>query len=112
MGNVLSAAVGQSPARQALIKAGLPHSTEATTINKVCASGMKAIALAAQGIQLGDRDVSVAGGMESMTNTPFAFPRNQSYGNVTSLDLIYHDVSRNRGYKTRSADSAMLIGPL
>jgi acetyl-CoA C-acetyltransferase len=92
MGNVLQAAVGQSPARQAAIKAGLGYDTEATTINKVCASGMKAIMLASQGIMTGDRDVSVAGGMESMSNTPYAFPRNAGFGNQTALDLISHDV--------------------
>jgi len=91
MGNVLQAAVGQSPARQAAIKAGLGHDTEATTINKVCASGMKAVMLASQGIQTGDRDVSVAGGMESMSNAPYAFPRNAGFGNQIALDIIAHD---------------------
>ncbi|KAJ3038901.1 erg10, acetyl-CoA C-acetyltransferase [Rhizophlyctis rosea] len=75
MGNVISAGVGQAPARQAAIKAGLPYSTEATTINKVCASGMKAIIFAAQSLQLGHRSIMVAGGMESMSNVPFYFPR-------------------------------------
>lgn len=93
MGNVLQAGVGQSPARQAVVKAGLGYATEATTVNKVCASGMKAIMLAAQGIMTGDRDVSVAGGMESMSNTPYAFPRNAGFGNQTALDLISYDVS-------------------
>lgn len=72
MGNVLQAGVGQSPARQAALGAGCPESTEATTINKVCASGMKAIMLAAQNVQTGQRDVMVAGGMESMSNVPYA----------------------------------------
>jgi len=91
IGNVLQAAVGQAPARQAVIKAGLGEATEATTINKVCASGMKAIMLGAQGIQTGNRDITVAGGMESMSNAPYAFPRNAGFGNQTSLDIIAHD---------------------
>ena len=72
-GNVVQAGVGQAPARQVVIGAGLPHSTEATTINKVCASGMKAITLAAQQIKLGERSIVAAGGMESMTNAPCVF---------------------------------------
>ena len=71
MGNVLTAAEGQAPANQASIYAGLPTKVPCTTINKVCASGMKAIMLAAQSIQLGDNDLVVAGGMESMSNVPY-----------------------------------------
>jgi acetyl-CoA C-acetyltransferase len=74
MGNVLQAGQGQNPARQAMISAGIPKETNAFTINKVCASGLKAIALAAQSIQLGDADVMVAGGMENMSQVPYAFP--------------------------------------
>lgn len=70
IGNVLQANLGQSPARQAVLGAGCPESTEATTINKVCASGMKAVMLATQAIKNGDRSVMVAGGMESMSNAP------------------------------------------
>lgn len=70
MGNVLQGNVGQSPARQVVLGAGCPDTTEATTINKVCASGMKAISLAAQNIALGQRGIMVAGGMESMSNAP------------------------------------------
>jgi acetyl-CoA C-acetyltransferase len=70
MGNVLQANLGQSPARQVVIGAGCPESTEATTINKVCASGMKSIILATQNLQTGNRSVMVAGGMESMSNSP------------------------------------------
>lgn len=70
-GNVIQAGVGQSPARQAALGAGLPESADATTINKVCASGLKSIILAAQQIQLGQKDVVVAGGMESMSNAPY-----------------------------------------
>lgn len=71
MGNVLQAGEGQAPARQAAIYAGIPKSVPALTVNKVCGSGMKAILLGAQSIMLGDSDVVVAGGMESMTNVPF-----------------------------------------
>jgi acetyl-CoA C-acetyltransferase len=71
MGNVLTAGVGQAPARQAALFAGLPESVECMTINKVCGSGLKAVMLAAQAIRLGDADVIVAGGMESMSNTPY-----------------------------------------
>src|SRR5579871_3101497 len=71
MGCVLQANLGQAPARQAARGAGLPNEVACTTINKVCASGMKAISLAAQSIMLGDADIVVAGGMESMSNVPF-----------------------------------------
>lgn len=71
MGNVLQANVGQAPARQAALGAGLPNTVPCTTVNKVCASGMKAIALGAQSIQLGDNDIVVVGGMESMSNAPY-----------------------------------------
>lgn len=69
-GNVVQAGVGQSPARQVALKAGLNPTSDATTINKVCASGMKSVMLAAQSIQLGDREIVAAGGMESMSNAP------------------------------------------
>src|ERR1700743_1093128 len=71
MGSVIQANLGQAPARQAAKGAGLPDATICTTVNKVCASGMKAIQQAAQGILLGDIDIAVAGGMESMSNAPF-----------------------------------------
>src|SRR5687767_11803990 len=71
MGNVLSAGVGQAPARQAALNGGLSNDVAALTINKVCGSGLKAVMLAAQGIALGDIDIAVAGGMESMSNTPY-----------------------------------------
>ncbi|MFY8138418.1 MAG: beta-ketoacyl synthase N-terminal-like domain-containing protein, partial [Flavobacteriales bacterium] len=71
MGSVLQANLGQAPARQAAKFAGLPDSVQCTTVNKVCASGMKAIMQGAQSIMLGDADVVVAGGMESMSNVPF-----------------------------------------
>src|SRR5678810_551011 len=71
MGCVLQANLGQAPARQAAKFAGLPDSVQCTTINKVCASGMKSVVFGAQGIMLGDADVVVAGGMENMSNTPY-----------------------------------------
>ncbi|MEX2088767.1 MAG: beta-ketoacyl synthase N-terminal-like domain-containing protein, partial [Bacteroidota bacterium] len=71
LGNVLTAGEGQAPARQAALFAGLPESIECMTINKVCGSGLKAVMLAAQAIRLGDAETIVAGGMESMSNTPY-----------------------------------------
>ncbi|ORY78068.1 thiolase [Leucosporidium creatinivorum] len=91
-GQVLQAGVGQAPARQVTLGAGCPESTEATTINKVCASGMKAVMLAAQNIQTGQRGVMVAGGMESMSLAPFYFPRSPAtFGNVSAEDAIVKD---------------------
>src|SRR5438045_4231759 len=75
MGNVISAGLGQNPARQAAIYGGLPPEVGAMTVNKVCGSGLKAIALAAQGIQTGDTSIVVAGGMESMTNPSYLLPQ-------------------------------------
>ncbi|KAF9946673.1 erg10, acetyl-CoA C-acetyltransferase, partial [Modicella reniformis] len=91
MGNVLQANVGQSPARQAALSAGCPLTTEATTINKVCASGLKAVMLAAQALQTGAREIMVAGGMESMSNVPYYSPRGAAYGNQTLSDGIIKD---------------------
>src|SRR5687767_4689967 len=71
MGNVVSAGIGQAPARQAALRGGLPNSVGALTINKVCGSGLKAVMLASQGIATGDIDIAVAGGMESMSNCPY-----------------------------------------
>ncbi|HEX6190809.1 MAG TPA: acetyl-CoA C-acyltransferase [Chitinophagaceae bacterium] len=94
MGCVLQANLGQAPARQAAKFAGLPNEVNCTTVNKVCASGMKAIALAAQSIALGDADIVVAGGMESMSNTPF-YSENMrwgnKYGNTTLIDGLAKD---------------------
>lgn len=75
MGNVLSAGVGQAPARQAALKAGLPDKTPSTTINKVCASGMKSVMYAVNQIQSGEAEIIVAGGMESMSNVPYYLPK-------------------------------------
>src|SRR6185312_15549190 len=71
MGNVVSAGLGQAPARQAALRGGLPDSVAALTINKVCGSGLKAVMLAAQSIGVGDTEIMVAGGMESMSNCPY-----------------------------------------
>ncbi|KAJ1664377.1 Acetyl-CoA acetyltransferase, mitochondrial [Coemansia sp. RSA 1813] len=91
MGNVLQAAEGQAPTTQALIKAGLSESTPATTINKVCASGMKAVMLATQNIQLGIQPAMIAGGMESMSNVPYYAPRAKEYGHSELSDGIIKD---------------------
>ena len=94
MGNVLQAGEGQAPAKQAMIKAGIPNTVPATTINKVCASGMKAVMMATQAIRLGDADVVVAGGMENMSMVPFYSPSARSgnkYGNTVLLDGIVAD---------------------
>lgn len=94
MGCVLQANLGQAPARQAARFAGVPDNVPCTTVNKVCASGMKAIMLGAQSIMLGDNDVVVAGGMESMSNVPF-YNENlrwgSKYGNVTLIDGLAKD---------------------
>ena len=89
MGCVIQANTGQAPARQAAKFGGLPDSVIATTVNKVCASGMKAIAQGVQSILLGDSDIVVAGGMESMSNVPFYSPNmrwGNKYGNVQMID--------------------------
>src|SRR5258705_9146964 len=94
MGCVLQANLGQAPARQAAKFAGLPDEVNCTTINKVCASGMKAIAQAAQSILLGDADILVAGGMESMSNVPFYSPATRwgnKYGDVQLIDGLAKD---------------------
>lgn len=93
MGNVLQAGVGQAPARQAALGAGLPQDVICTTVNKVCASGMKAIMLGAQTILAGDNEIVVAGGMESMSQTPhYIDGRNgMKFGNITMLDGITKD---------------------
>ena len=94
MGNVVSANLGQAPAKQAALKAGLPATIPCTTINKVCASGTKAIMLAAQAIQLGQAEVIVAGGMESMSNAPYYVPKARfgyKYGNAELIDGLARD---------------------
>ncbi|KKY37518.1 putative acetylacetyltransferase [Diaporthe ampelina] len=94
MGNVLQASVGQSPARQAAVFAGLPPSVEAITINKVCASGLKSVVFAAQNIQLGLAEAQVAGGMENMSQVPYYVPRASSlpaFGHVKMEDGLIKD---------------------
>ena len=94
MGNVLSAGMGQAPARQCVIKADLPVSTGAITLNKVCGSGLQAVMFARREILVGDADVIVAGGMESMTNAPYIMPQARSgyrMGNGQILDSMIHD---------------------
>jgi len=93
MGNVMQANVGQAPARQAAIFAGLSNNTPATTVNKVCASGMKAISLAAQSIMTGDNDCVVAGGMENMSMVPHYYDARSAVklGNVTMVDGMIRD---------------------
>jgi len=94
MGNVLSAGVGQAPARQAALMGGLSNEVAALTINKVCGSGLKAVMLAAQGIALGDIDIAVAGGMESMSNAPYLLPRAREglrMGDASLVDSMIHD---------------------
>jgi acetyl-CoA C-acetyltransferase len=94
MGSVIQANLGQAPARQAAKFAGLPNEVNCTTVNKVCASGMKAIAQAAQSILLGDADVVIAGGMESMSNVPFyadSVRWGNKYGNTSLIDGLAKD---------------------
>jgi acetyl-CoA C-acetyltransferase len=94
MGNVVSGGVGQAPARQAALKGGLADHVAALTINKVCGSGLKAVMLAHQGIQTGDIEIAVAGGMESMSNCPYIIPKVREglrMGNGTVIDLMIHD---------------------
>jgi acetyl-CoA C-acetyltransferase len=94
MGNVISANLGQAPARQAAIFAGLPDTVNCTTINKVCASGMKAAAYGAQSIMLGHADIVVAGGMENMSQAPFYIPKARfgyKYGNGELIDGLSKD---------------------
>lgn len=94
LGNVLQAGIGQNPARQAARAGGIPDEVGAFTVNKVCGSGLKAVMLAAQAIRAGDADVIVAGGMESMTNTPYLVPaarKGARLGHVQLVDGMIHD---------------------
>src|SRR5690606_4473944 len=103
MGNVLSANLGQAPARQASLGAGIGYEVPCTTINKVCASGMKAVMIAAQSIMTGQQEVIVAGGMESMSNVPYYIPKARfgyKFGNAElvdglakeGLEEVYHHI--------------------
>src|SRR3954454_14989383 len=94
MGCVVQAGIGQAPARQAALKAGLPPEVSALTVNMVWGSGLRAVALGAQSVRLGDMDVVVAGGMESMSNIPYAMPGARDgyrMGNQQVVDLMVHD---------------------
>ena len=94
MGCVVAAGLGQAPARQAALKSGLPPEVSALTINMVCGSGLRAVALASQAVQLGDAEYVVAGGMESMSNIPYALQTARDgfrMGNHTATDLMIHD---------------------
>jgi acetyl-CoA C-acetyltransferase len=94
MGCVIQAGLGQNPARQAALRGGLPDAVSAVTVNKVCGSGLKAIMMAAQGVQLGDTDIVVAGGMESMSNAPYLLPKaREGYrlGHGTIVDTVIND---------------------
>ena len=94
MGCVIQAGLGQNPARQAALHGGLPNTVSAVTVNKVCGSGLKAIMMAAQGVQLGDTEIVVAGGMESMSNAPYLLTKaREGYrlGNGTLVDTVIND---------------------
>ena len=94
MGNVLQAAVGQAPARQAAIGAGIPVEAGAVTVNKVCGSGLKAVMYAANDIRCDEYDIAIAGGMESMSNAPYALPQARTgyrMGNAKMIDVMVHD---------------------
>src|SRR5947199_2439193 len=94
MGCVIQAGLGQNPARQAALRGGLPNTVSAVTVNKVCGSGLKAIMMAAQGVQLGDTEIVVAGGMESMSNAPYLIPKaREGYrlGNGELVDAMIND---------------------
>jgi acetyl-CoA C-acetyltransferase len=94
MGCVVQAGIGQAPARQAALKAGLPPEVSALTVNMVCGSGLRSVALASQAVQLGDAEYVVAGGMESMSNIPYALPGARDgykMGNQPAVDLMVHD---------------------
>ncbi len=94
MGCVIQAGLGQNPARQAALHGGLPNTVSAVTVNKVCGSGLKAIMMAAQGVQLGDTEIVVAGGMESMSNAPYLLPKaREGYrlGHGTLVDTVIND---------------------
>jgi len=108
MGNVIQANTGQAPARQAALGAGVAHGATCTTVNKVCASGMKAVILATQSILLGDKNIVVAGGMESMTNAPFmlsAARNGYRYGNGELIDSIVRDALQDPYSRTMMGNS-------
>src|SRR2546423_3190279 len=94
MGCVIQAGLGQNPARQAALRGAIPFGVSAVTVNKVCGSGLKAVMMAAQGVQLGDAEIVVAGGMESMSNAPYLLPKAREglrMGNAKLVDAVIHD---------------------
>src|SRR5579862_7378004 len=94
LGNVIQAGIGQNPARQAALKGGCDPRVAALTINKVCGSGLKSVALAAQAVQLGESEIVVAGGMESMSNCPYLLPQARTgyrLGDAKIVDSMIHD---------------------
>src|SRR5947199_9211254 len=94
MGCVVQAGLGQNPARQAALHGGIPFGVSAVTVNKVCGSGLKSVMMAAQGVQLGDSEIVVAGGMESMSNAPYLLTKAREglrMGNVPLVDSMIHD---------------------
>jgi acetyl-CoA C-acetyltransferase len=112
MGNVLQAGLGQNPARQAGLGGGLHHRVSALTINKVCGSGLKAVALAAQGVMLGESEIVVAGGMESMSNAPYLLPGARNgyrFGNAEIVDSMVHDGLTDAYDNTHMGISAELV---
>src|ERR1700744_2350806 len=90
MGNVLAAGLGQAPARQASIGAGIPNTAPTTTVSKVCGSGMKAVMIAADQLALGRADIIVAGGMESMTNSPYLLTKGRSGYRMGQAQMMDH----------------------
>jgi acetyl-CoA C-acetyltransferase len=111
-GNVCSAGLGQAPARQAAVRAGLPLSTDCTTVNKVCSSGIKAITLAVSAIALGADSMSVAGGMESMSNIPFLAPsvrKGKKLGHTELLDGMIHDALWDSFYDVHMGECGEMV---
>lgn len=109
LGNVCSAGLGQAPARQAALKAGIPEEADSTTVNKVCASGMKAICIGADEIQLQKHDVIVAGGMESMTNVPYSCKSMRTgarMGSCEMQDLLIADCLQDATNKIHMGECA------
>src|SRR2546430_6110317 len=108
LGNVVQAGLGQNPARQAALKGGCQPRVAAMTINKVCGSGLKAVALAAQAVQLGESEIVVAGGMESMSNCPYLLPQARTgyrLGDAKIVDSMIHDGLDRKSTRLNSSHS-------
>jgi len=114
MGCVLPATLGQDPARQAALAAGLPYSVQATTVNKMCGSGMQAAIMACEALQSGAIDLAIAGGMESMTNAPYAMAKHRGgarLGHDRIIDTMMMDGLEQRGFiAARDIEHAMMSG--